>query len=580
MNQYLDFRKRNISKLLQEREQEKAKHVDLPRRIDAALNDFSKEVIKVREVTDDLIDALKERERPVSLLEDNDLLNEQVTNLIRDFNALSDGPIKEIEITEIPAGARRTYRREIRKNIESEDTKLKSEIILVSKKTKSLRNAVINAINQDCHATDGLTLLSRIDSFLEDVTIRAIEDANALIDAVNSTAPERISELATEYSASISRHNPTISPERLSKAAKLNMNYLSQTLIQRDYEKNIYFETLEGRVLAYATYAIELKNIDGNEQTEEDIRYHLFLKGKSEQTLEKIGDGLDEISEQLNILQDKGQLTEDESIYLSAKLKNRFRLESPAAEKPSKDDIKLRAMILEHDFKIPAKKSEDVSRLISDESIGTVYHALSSSFGEETAKRLLISNPEIFYMDNGTLTRYVQSAKSTITRARNYSEVKEFSLEENPEAFASFEALHKTRDKINNLERAVIRTTNPTQIRVMISNKALERASKDGFVSENKGKYEREIASIAIDPLERKKREKIGEFSVSPMGHSRKGFRVAWQYDGDSRTLFICDLLYHTRKYTYVDNWNSRANKEINLGYYERAGFVPFEGKL
>ena len=118
MNQYLDFRKRNISKLLQEREQEKAKHVDLPRRIDAALNDFSKEVIKVREVTDDLIDALKERERPVSLLEDNDLLNEQVTNLIRDFNALSDGPIKEIEITEIPAGARRTYRREIRKNIE------------------------------------------------------------------------------------------------------------------------------------------------------------------------------------------------------------------------------------------------------------------------------------------------------------------------------------------------------------------------------------------------------------------------------------------------------------------------------
>ena len=100
---------------------------------------------------------------------------------------------------------------------------------------------------------------------MEDVTIRAIEDANALIDAVNSTAPERISELATEYSASISRHNPTISPERLSKAAKLNMNYLSQTLIQRDYEKNIYFETLEGRVLAYATYAIELKNIDGNE---------------------------------------------------------------------------------------------------------------------------------------------------------------------------------------------------------------------------------------------------------------------------------------------------------------------------
>ena len=58
----------------------------------------------------------------------------------------------------------------------------------------------------------------------------------------------------------------------------------------------------------------------------------------------------------------------------------------------------------------------------------------------------------------------------------------------------------------------------------MISNKALERASKDGFVSENKGKYEREIASIAIDPLGRKKREKIGEFSVSPMGHSRKGF--------------------------------------------------------
>ena len=90
----------------------------------------------------------------------------------------------------------------------------------------------------------------------------------------------------------------------------------------------------------------------------------------------------------------------------------------------------------------------------------------------------------------------------------------------------------------------------------------------------------REIKTIAHSPLDRKKREKVGDFSVSPMGRSRKGFRIAWHYDGAANTLFIDDLLYHTSQYEYIDSWNRRVNEDINLDYYKKIGYKEFSGKI
>jgi hypothetical protein len=267
--------------------------------------------------------------------------------------------------------------------------------------------------------------------------------------------------------------------------------------------------------------------------------------------------------------------------YLSAYFKRRSKREDEQNKAISFEDIRLRSLVLREDYRLSLKDSFRLAKIMQDDDTHRIETALNSTLNRGLAKKLIKENPHLFLMDNGSLERFTTSLYELTKMAEKYNYLNEFDPEKNPAGFASFEAIHETREKISKLEKTLVRETSPDiQLRIMISNKALERAEKDSFVIENKEKYLREIKSIAHSPLDRKKREKIGDFSVSPTGRSRKGFRVAWHYDGAARTLFIDDLLYHVSQYGYVDSWNDRANKEININYYRKSGYKEFNGEI
>ena len=114
-------------------------------------------------------------------------------------------------------------------------------------------------------------------------------------------------------------------------------------------------------------------------------------------------------------------------------------------------------------------------------------------------------------------------------------------------------------------------------IKIQISRYALERAKKDPFIKENIDRYENEIEMISKNPGSRPQ-EKIGEFNVSPRGRSYNGLRVAWHFDAGANTLFVDDLLYHTRGGDYVDDWARKVNRlgEIKIQNYRERGYEPF----
>lgn len=94
--------------------------------------------------------------------------------------------------------------------------------------------------------------------------------------------------------------------------------------------------------------------------------------------------------------------------------------------------------------------------------------------------------------------------------------------------------------------------------RVMTSKQARNARKKDKTISDNLGEYISEIRKIVINP-EKREAETIGEFLVSPRGGKR--IRIAWEYDPESNTIKIHDLLYHVSMDEYNGKWNRKATK-------------------
>lgn len=111
------------------------------------------------------------------------------------------------------------------------------------------------------------------------------------------------------------------------------------------------------------------------------------------------------------------------------------------------------------------------------------------------------------------------------------------------------------------------------KVEVRDSLQAREHVKRDNFVRSNKKRYNNEIIMIALSNGDRPV-ERIGDFLISPRGHSK--IRVAWHKEFNSKTdtliIYIDDLLYHITDTDYVDNWDHKArigkiNKNSYYGY-------------
>jgi len=106
-------------------------------------------------------------------------------------------------------------------------------------------------------------------------------------------------------------------------------------------------------------------------------------------------------------------------------------------------------------------------------------------------------------------------------------------------------------------------------VQIKIHKKAIQRAKKDKTVRNNLTRYLNEIKKIAQNPLDRPK-EQMEDFFVSPQGNIF--LRIPWYYDSKKNTLYIYDLLYHTKEGNYTDNWNLKVRQgKIKRQHYHKS---------
>ena len=567
MEEYKVFRKHNIKELFNEKEKSRKIHEKNKKDLETLLLVFKKNTHPSEEMKSELIGFVKEVQDVKKRMSKKDKPKILSFNLFGEQFKMESEDILE------------QMRYKVSESLYKEEKRLNSILILYH----SHLNEVSRKVRGSVAFRGGFEPAIKFNEELEEFKKFEVEDytkMGRLFDYLDSEKTKNFEDSFKKFLESLSNFNPSTSKDRIKQLAKENVAALVSSIDNGIKERTSYFLTLEGKVLAYATYEIESNQLDKTAETDEDINYLIDLQSKSDNLFPSIKDEpFEKINLTFNKLVEKEYLLKDEAIYVLACLKEKLGVDKSGETGEDLEDARAKALILHDNFGIKLESSFKIGRIIKDDDINQVYGRLSSTAGYETAHALIKTNPELFILDNGNLANYLSLLKETMECSKKYSEIADFNYEKNPAGFASFGALQDTRNKINNLEKSVLENT-PKKVRVMISNKALERASKDSFILENKDKYLREIKTVAHSPLDRKKREKIGDFSVSPTGRSRKGFRVAWHYDGTSNTLFIDDLLYHTSQYGYIDSWNDRANKEINLDYYKDYGYKEFKGEI
>ncbi len=474
---------------------------------------------------------------------------------------------------------RRRYRKRMDFVISSEERKINHPILCFQRGLREILGHIKNSSAYKRGNPSAESFYEIVSNFAKRTNISNYNELKSFLSVVESES-EEINREFEEFISLADSFNPYDKKEAIRKTAGFNMRFLIQ---ESDREKKSRSPSdLEGKIMAFLAYDGASRRLDDLDVNEETLNYLSFLEEKTKDSLsDLLNPDYEEVKAVIEEMTGQETITQDDAVYLTAKILGEKRMGEKEENRIKKnlESVALLTMILEQDFEIDPKDSSRIAEIMEENSLSKTYEGLSSQLGEKRARRLIKTNPELLLLDNGTVRRYTDSLKEVTNRCAKYNSLKELDIDENPYGFASFESLHETISKINNLEKAVLDKSN--RPRVMISKKSLERANSDGFIIENKKKYINLIEKIIIDPTSVKRREIIGEFTVSPMGYSgRKGPRVAFHHDPKTNTLFIDDLLYHQDKYRYVDNWNSRAASEIKIQTYEQSGYEEFRGEI
>ncbi len=267
---------------------------------------------------------------------------------------------------------------------------------------------------------------------------RMLEKVDSLL---NKNKIEEICEESTIITREIEGYPIKTSKEKMQEAAKKIISSLDGPKLN-----GCYFETEEGRVLAYATYKLEAKKEEAKEKP--NTEYQRFLNEKAEEKLDLIENR--NASNHINSLHQKGFLSEDDSIFLS---KN---FESKKEEKQIDEDTLLMIDYLQTEYNFTSEKSFEIARLTRLEALDDIITELSPVADSQLIKLLVGKNPDLLIMEKSDLARYRSNFIRLKERANGF-EISDFDPYQHPENFATFTAMKGTEKRLEDLiKKAVV----------------------------------------------------------------------------------------------------------------------------
>ena len=333
----------------------------------------------------------------------------------------------------------RRIKKEARRNLENNRRYINSHIFtskrLVSEiEGEAHKSSEFNIISKE-EAAQIKHVLSPVHESADDLSIESL-----LSTITDNRFKEDVISTLKKYAEKVKEHKYVL-PEDIKK------RYLGENikLLEDEHKDSIkkakdYFETLEGKVLKFASYQLDSKK-------EMDPNYKAFLENNAESASFSLKNMPKErIAASIDSLCSLSMLTENEAVYLKTILKKDVKDPNETDE-----DIDLRAMFLSEEFGIDIETSYRISKKTPNKTIDEIYSKLRNKVNKETAKGIISINPELFLYDDRESEKYFGRLDLLLEDCRKYGFGSNFCRHEN---LASLDSLKNTLEEINRLKRS------------------------------------------------------------------------------------------------------------------------------
>lgn len=341
----------------------------------------------------------------------------------------------------------------------------KARVNQINREIENLQSEILSYVAPLEHGSKRLVgLLKRTHYYLGDT-----QEAQAAIKAINEYVnawkiPNDVKanfEVVKEIDVAIGNYLKLLKRSKVElpqsekvAVAKVNLDILEGEISQQHKSKSEYFDTFEGKVLAFATYDLETR------KESDDENYLEFLLEQKQNKFLELGGSLEEILHALQNLHESGRLDTNDFIYLRATFEKDLK-KSPTSKPESIEDINTRSEILAAETGLSLEESSRIARLISFESLETILDELIPTLGPEVAKALIQNNPNLLLMTHAEGTDFLRNFREVRTNSLSYGLV-DFDPLQSPENFSGLDALRATNYKLSNLIAKVRVSDNQT----------------------------------------------------------------------------------------------------------------------
>ncbi len=219
-----------------------------------------------------------------------------------------------------------------------------------------------------------------------------------------------------------------------------------------------HLNVIERDVLSYITYELEAWNAGKAEQLKDtgDIDYALFLEQRADESFALLAEKYTpfaDVEAQIDMLGKEGFLLEDDRSLIHKKIRERFGIakrEQKEERTEEREYVELRSLVLQDDYGIPSRESGRIAQLITDEDVERVPRHLISFMKPDLVTLLLRENPNLFLLNTDELVRYSQQFSQLATQTTNF-DIKDFNPYDSPSNFCSFQALYTTKKKLETM---------------------------------------------------------------------------------------------------------------------------------
>ena len=363
------------------------------KRLDEKISYLKNSIDSILNKENEIIDIVKGRNEVLELLN-------EVKNPPRDFhNIVMAFKLPMNRFSERYKYSRKKTEQDIKKEISKIDAPLKNYLGNLILGVNELSKIILRPIGSA--DTESQNSFKKALDGIQGIT--DIRDYSQFEDIVNKLKGE----LRKNFFDSAEKYRNALESNRVSSKDKIRHTVIiNNELLEKECNKidddyaqkrKEYFNSLEGIVLAYCTYQLELKNAENYDF------YSSFLDDKALDKLSILkGKDFEEVIGSLNGLYKKGIIMEDEYIGLKKRLENELKEEKTEIvagsrginiEAESIDDIKRRANFIS-DYKLPLDKAFQIAKLIKDETLARIPRDLAYSLEGNLAELLIRNNPK------------------------------------------------------------------------------------------------------------------------------------------------------------------------------------------